>query len=103
MRIAQTHHSNISRSLQTPSLPSSVSTAPHSSMLLANLPRVHSIPLSMLLTKTLKVLVPIPSPEECHMSLLSTWTLRLQLLGCDHPASLLPTRWLIFQIPFSPV
>jgi len=47
MRFARAHLSSLSRSLWTISLPSSVSTAPHSLVLSAKLLRVHLIPLSM--------------------------------------------------------
>lgn len=53
MRFAQAHFSSLSRSLRMTSFPRSMLTTPHSWVLLANLLRVHSIPLSMSPTKML--------------------------------------------------
>jgi len=53
MRFAQAHLSNLSGQLWMASLPSSVSTAPHSLVLLADLVRMYSNPLSTSPTKML--------------------------------------------------
>ena len=62
MRFTQAHLSSLSRSLWVASLPSSVSTASHSLVSLANLLRVHSIPLSMSPTKMLNSTSPNTNP-----------------------------------------
>ncbi|KAK4815290.1 hypothetical protein QYF61_026195 [Mycteria americana] len=64
MRFTWAHLSSLSRSLWMAPLPSSMSTAPHSLVLYANLLRVHSIPLSMWLTKMLNSTVGASS--DCH-------------------------------------
>jgi len=54
IRFTRAHLLSLSRSLWMASLPSAVSTTPLSFMSSANLPRVHSFPLSVSLTKMLK-------------------------------------------------
>ena len=62
VRFAQAHFLILSRSLWVTSFFSSVSTAPHSLVSSVNLLRVHSVPLSMLLTKRLNSTVPRTQP-----------------------------------------
>jgi len=62
MRFAWAYLSSLSRSLWMASLPSNVSTMPHRLVSMANLMKVHSVPLSMSPTKMLNSAGPNTSP-----------------------------------------
>lgn len=98
MKFTQAHLSSLSRSLWMESLPSSVLTAPHSLVSLADWLREHLIhcPCS---AKELNS-ISTSTDSEKHLSLAFTWTSSHcpQLSECDHPANSLSTECSICQI-----
>lgn len=103
MRYAQV--SSLLGSFWIASLPSSKGTAPQSLMLLANLMRGRSFPLSMCPKKMFNNVSPNTASKEHHSSLISTWTMSHwpQLFECDQSASSLSIAWSTYLIHVCPV
>jgi len=108
VRLAQAQHSNLSRFLWVASLPFNILTIPDSLMSLANLLRVHSIPLSKWLTKMLNNTGPRtdfwkrPLIIGLHLDTEPLiWI--LSLFECDHLAYFLSTKSSICPIHVSSI